>query len=362
MGLSLLAFDELSGEFLHAREIPLAATQLRDVLDAEYAPGQHQGRHAGLAQLAGDIFRVFRFLHEQHDAFALRGIGNSRDGEFLAVKNLRFADAEFDCGKRDHFSSEFREAAVSPKNLHESFFGNDALIAGLVPAPAFGNKDNVVCLFLILQVTLHHLRAGDGEHAFGALRQELVCLGVNDGGYGTGRRHPDGIGVAALFHGEEVIEQHVGRVYRRERGKFRAAVAFVNVLAELELERLAHFGAQLFGTRDDIAERIETHRVYPAVYRNRAQERGGAHEDGRLVLGAHAGECLDVGRVRAEHHGHAVKEGQDKREREPERMEKREQCRHHVGTAELDDVIALERVRDYVLVREFYALGRTFRA
>ena len=101
--------------------------------------------------------------------------------------------------------------------------------------------------------------------------------------------------------------------------------------------------------------------MYPAVYRDRAQERGGAHEDGRLVLGAHASECLDVGRVGAEHHGHAVKEGQDKREREPERMEKREQSRHHVGTAQFDDVVALERVRDYVLVREFYALGRAFR-
>ena len=99
----------------------------------------------------------------------------------------------------------------------------------------------------------------------------------------------------------------------------------------------------------------------PTVYRNRAQERGGAHEDGCLVLGAHAGERLDVGRVGAEHHGHAVKEGQDKRERESERMEKREQSRHHVGAAQLDDVVALERVRDYVLVREFYALGRAFR-
>ena len=150
--------------------------------------------------------------------------------------------------------------------------------------------------------------------------------------------------VAAFFHRQEVVQKHVRGVQRGKRREFRAAVTFVNVLAELELERLAHFGAELFGAGNHVTQRVEAHRVYPAVDGYCTEERRSAHEDGRLVFGAYAGKSLDVGRVGAEHHRHAVEERHHERHRKAERMEQREERGHHVGTAKPDDVVALLRV------------------
>ena len=98
----------------------------------------------------------------------------------------------------------------------------------------------------------------------------------------------------------------------------------------------------------------------PAVDGDGAQERWCCHENGCLVLGAHAGERLDVSRVRAEHHRHAVQERHHECQGEAERVEQREEGGHHVGAAELDDVIALLGVCNHVLVRKFDALRCAF--
>ena len=99
----------------------------------------------------------------------------------------------------------------------------------------------------------------------------------------------------------------------------------------------------------------------PTVDGNGPQECGSAHEDGGLVLGANTCQSLNVGGVRAEHHGNAIQQGHHEGHGKPEGMEQWEQRRHHIGTAELYHIIALLGVGNHVLVGQFYPLRGTFR-
>ena len=76
-----------------------------------------------------------------------------------------------------------------------------------------------------------------------SLVYEFGGFGVNDGGDGAGDAQTDARQVGTFFEGEEVVEQRVRGVERGERREFGAAVAFVDVFPELELERFAQFGA-----------------------------------------------------------------------------------------------------------------------
>ena len=138
--------------------------------------------------------------------------------------------------------------------MYEPILGDGALVAGLVPTAAIDFDNDGVRLCLVPEVAPHDLRARNHEHAFFALRQDFVCLGVDDGSDGSRRREADAGIVAALFHRQEVVKEHVRGVDGCERREFRAAVAFVNVFTELELECFSHFGAELFGAGDDVAE------------------------------------------------------------------------------------------------------------
>ena len=184
--LFISVFDEVGSELLHPGEIPLATAEFRHFGHVEDGTGEHKRGHARLAQLARDFFGIAFALDEQHDAFALDGVGDGRDGEFGTFEDVRLADAQFHGGKRNHFATELRESAVASENLHESVGSKLALVARLVPAASINFEDDVVRLFLVLQVALHHLRAGNDEHAFFALAYEFVSFGVDDGGDRTG--------------------------------------------------------------------------------------------------------------------------------------------------------------------------------
>ena len=319
----LLLLHQFRGEFFHSVEVPFAAAELRDCFDAEYGTRLHERRNARLAQTPRNFFgiAVAVAFNKKHDTFTLDGIRHGGNRKFVFAHEACFCDAEFHSGERNHFAAELCKAAVATENLDESIFGDGALVAGLVPTASIDFDNNSVGLCFVSEVSLHDLRTRDGEHAFFTRSEELVRFRIDDGAGRTRDDHADTRVVAALFHRQEVVQQNVRDIERRERREFRATVPFVNILAELELERLAHLGAELFGAGDYKAQGVEAHRVYPAVDGDGAEERRGAHEDGRLVFSANTGKRLDVGGVWAEHYRNAIQKRHHERHRETERME-----------------------------------------
>src|SRR5690348_13920603 len=281
--------------------------------------------------------------------FAFLAVRNSRDEESGLGGAGEFVQFLLDFDVRDHFAADFAEAREAVGDGEEAVFVDGSDVAGDVPAVA---KD-FTGLVGPAQIALHDIRPADEKKARSVGAEGGASFGVFDADADSRKRMADFAAFAANL--AEAGGAIVVGVDSDGGGTFRAAVSFKRADAEAVFKSQSDALGQFFRADEDELQAAEI--LGLAAANIGLEESGRGEEKSDFVFADQLADGGHVERAVMIDNADAEDGGEPERDREAERVEKRQDAEEAIGWIEHERLAHLVDVGGDVEMRKHHAFG-----